>query len=219
VESEIGPMPHWQGSYRIQRAGAVIGREVFQVRTASSGATLELEGSIELSWPSAQMHRYRLSLDPQTLEPVAVVWVLDLPGLGTVESKGVLHDDQFEFSCGFGVRRNRAVPYGTATLIDFVSPMADAVGLFHRMAALKTNGVFDVRTVSVLPPALCPEVGLKRFVYRGEDGALSKVAIENGVQGPPSAYWVREDGLPTRVRTWSSSPENGQPPIEYVLQH
>lgn len=206
----IAPMT---GYYAIYRSGERVGTERFTI--TATGGVWRTRGTVELDEPVEIVHGYDLIVDPVSEEPLGFdVWV-EIAGareraLGSVEGPHVRVDVDSVMGKGSG-----KVPYARGTVIDFASPLSNTLVLSLLVPGLAVGGSARVRTIAIALPLLAPSVIVQRYTRVATDDGVHKVTVdqEDG-HTPPTALWVRADGLPIKVKTW---PEGGGAPYEMWL--
>jgi hypothetical protein len=200
-----------RGSYTITRENEPLGRETFSI-TSSSGVW-RVEGRIELTFPAERAQGYVLEIDETTREPRAMsVWI-ELLG-ERLESRGQRVEQFFRFdSKTMRGPRRRDIPYAQGTVLDFASPLFNSFVLSMLGQDLELKKPVRVRAIALTVPQLEPAVMVQSYELRGMDGELRKISVSAVGHLQPIALWVRNDGLPVRVRTWI---DDG-PPLEMRL--
>lgn len=203
-------LPPARGHYAIYRDGARVGTERFSI--TSSATAWRLAGTVELD---ALQQGYELLLDPRSEEPLAFEAWIEVAGArervtGVVDGGYVA----VELDSVLGARKGR-VPYARGTMIELFTPLSNGVALALLLPELREGAPASVRTIALTMPLLTPSVLLQRYALAGSEGELRKIALtRDDGSGQPVALWVRDDGLPTRVRAW---PEGGGSPYEMWL--
>jgi hypothetical protein len=206
-------LPPSSGRYAITREGEAVGEERFTI--TSSQGVWQVRGEIELAWPVEGKQGYELSLDTETREPIAFLVWLEIVGERQVASgrcDGEFVHIETENIMG---RTESRVPYARGTMIDFSSPIFNAVVLGLLGTHLASDQSVPVRTIVLALPMLLPAVVLETYQLAGHEGSLRRVTVgQADGKARPTAMWVRDDGMPVRVRTW---PEGGGAPFEMML--
>jgi hypothetical protein len=188
------------GRYAISRGGQSVGEELFTITSSKSLWTVR--GELHLSWPVDQAQGYRLEVDERSFEPVAFSMWIELLG-ERQEVEGVRENDQFTVHAKtIGGERTRQVPYARGTVIDFGSPLFNALPLALLGSTLEPGRPVSVRTILVSLPRFDATVLVEIFELRGVKDGLKQVAVHPVGALRPTAMWVREDGLPVHVRSW-----------------
>ncbi len=207
----IAPMT---GHYRIERDGQRIGDERFTI--TSSAGVWRVEGRVELASPTESVHGYALSVDEATAEPVAFhVWFemfgarRDAQGERTPD--GYFHVE----TSGIGGAHTKDVPYAPGTAIAYDSPLFSTLAMSLLVRSLEADAPVSVRTIALPLPDLAPTVLLTTYALSKRDAGIAKVVMTRPRTELPVALWVREDGLPVRVRTYVA---RGASPIERNLE-
>lgn len=207
----VAPM---QGHYTIERDGERIGDERFTV--TSSAGVWRVEGEVKLESPTASVHGYVLEIDEATAEPQRFhVW-FELYGARR-EATGRRTEDGFIHveTTGIGGTRTKEVPYAAGTAIAYDSPLFATMALSLLVGSMQPETPVAVRTILLPLPDLAPTVLLTTYRLEAREGAIAKVVVERPRTKLPVALWVRDDGLPVRVRTFVA---RGAPPIERRLE-
>lgn len=201
------------GRYAIVREGQAVGEERFTI--TSSQGIWRARGVIELDWPVEGKQGYDLMIDARTREPLGFEVWLELAGerqtaLGHCEAGYVRVTTENILG-----KTETEVPYARGTMIDFSSPIFNALVLSLIGPHLVEGKLLPVRTIVLALPLLTPAVVLATYRLAGAENGLRRVAVgQDDPRSRPAAFWVREDGLPVRVRTW---PEGGGAPFEMRL--
>ena len=203
VPSMIAPS---SGRYLITRGGEHVGEERFTI--TSSGAVWRVEGTIEMAWPVEQTQRYALEIDEKTREPIAFEISMDLAGEHQ-HATGKRDEEFFEVHInGIAGEHHRQIPYGQGTVIDFGSPLFNTLALTLLVPTMKMHQPIAVRALVVSLPALEPAVMVQMYELKGTEGEMRMISIRPVGGTAVIGMWVREDGMPVRVR---SSVERGLP--------
>jgi len=202
-----------EGWYTLERGGARVGAEHFVI--TSSAGRWQLEGHLELSSPVSLTQHYLLVQDVAREEPLGVEVWLELEGVAQ-HAQGVIERGYLvvDVDTVAGARTVR-VPYARGTAVALDTPLASAPVLAALLPELAMGHSSRVRTISLALPYLVPAVSVERYTRATDDGAYARLTIDQeGGRSPPTALWLRADGLPVRARTWSS---DGGSPIERHL--
>ncbi len=190
-----------------------MGTEHFVI--TSSAGRWQLEGHLELSSPVSLTQHYLLVQDVAREEPLGVEVWLELEGVAQ-HAQGVIEGGYLvvDVDTVAGARTVR-VPYARGTAVALDTPLASAPVLAALLPELAVGHSSRVRTISLALPYLVPAVSVERYTRATDDGAYARLTIDQeGGRSPPTALWLRADGLPVRARTWSS---DGGSPIERHL--
>ncbi|MCK6545896.1 hypothetical protein L6R52_08510 [Myxococcota bacterium] len=192
----LAPM---QGRYVIARGGEVVGEERFTI--TSSAGVWRAEGAIRIDGIVEQRARWALAIDLKTRQPKAFEATLAIEGIeahvrGRVERGYVIADGD-----GPSGAWRREVPYGAGTIIELGSPIPTTLATSLLGPALEPKKPVSIRTITFAAPSLLPSVGVHTLVLFDRDGGTSRIAVETEHGARPVAMWVRDDGLPLRVRT------------------
>lgn len=200
------------GRYTITRDGVVIGEEDFTV--TSSGSVWRAKGEVRLRSPVESVHGYTLEIDEDSAEPIAFVAWFEMFGARR-EARGRRGLDGFfdVRTFGIGGARTKQVPYAPGTILAFDSPLFATLAL--SLLELEPRAPIPIRTILLPLPDLEPTVLLTTYELFEERGDVRRVVVRRSRTELPVAMWVREDGLPIRVRTFVT--KDG-PPIERRLE-
>lgn len=203
-----------EGWYTIERDGARVGAEHFVI--TSSAGRWQLEGHLELSAPVALTQHYLLIHDLAREEPLGVeVWV-ELEGVAQ-HAQGVVEGGYLvvDVDTVAGARTAR-VPYARGTAVALDTPLTSAPVLAALLPELAAGHSSRVRTIGLALPYLVPAVSVERYTRVADDGGRARLTIDQeGGHAPPTALWLRADGLPVRARAWSA---DGGAPLERHLR-
>jgi hypothetical protein len=187
------------GRYAIVREGKPVGEEHFTV--SSSASVWRVEGRVEITTPVEQSEGYRLDIDERTLEPLEFEVWLEIMG-EREEVHGVRDAELFRVRThAISGEHAQDLSYVPGTVIDFASPMFNVLPVVLISHLLHAGASVPVRAIRVSIPALDASTELETYEFHGEDAGVRRVAVQR-TNRRPTALWVRQDGLPTRVRMW-----------------
>lgn len=203
-----------EGWYTLERAGARVGAEHFVI--TSSAGRWQLEGHLELSSPVALTQHYLLVHDVAREEPLGVEVWLELEGVAQ-HAQGVVEGGYLVVDVDtVAGQRTVRVPYARGTAVALDTPLTSAPVLAALLPELAVGHSSRVRTISLALPYLVPAVSVERFTRAADDGGHARLTIDQeGGRAPPTALWLRTDGLPVRARSWGA---DGGSPLERNLR-
>lgn len=188
------------GRYAITRGDRAIGEETFTI--TSSASVWKVEGRIRLDWPVEQIQGYALEVDERSLEPRAFeVWIEILEERERVTGRRTEQHFTIRNQAISG-ERTRQVAYGRGTMIDFGSPLFNALPLSLLGSSLQVGKPVPVRTILITLPRLDAAVTIATYELLGANAETRQISVSPSGRARPTAMWVRRDGLPVRVRTW-----------------
>lgn len=167
-----------------------------------------------MSWPIERTQGYVLTIDERTREPLTVEAWIEMIG-EKVRVRGRRQAEYFVFDMDtITGPHQRAIPYAQGTVLDFPSPIFNTLVLALIGPKLELHKPIRIRTISVTVPQMEPAVMIQSYeLHDTDEHKTRKIAVSSVSGTKPNAFWVRDDGLPIKVRTWI---DDG-PPFEIDL--